>query len=637
MENENIINMEINNAENKKTPEYDKNIIEFKGEIISLDTHAVNIILNEISTTFVLEDFSKNETEIEVLDYFYTREKKILEEIDVNFKDNQTQLFLKSQLTQFIEQKYKSNQSLSYWKNSIDGKINEILEKINKYTDIDTFNLSEEYWNHFGTDEIPKFLEKNIVDEIETLKLIKEFNQQSENNNLFDKKEYNFKEKQKDENLMEYYSQFLDGSSFAFDGGDQAIIFMILLYCNLKYIYRSKMVKDIFINNIYEICNYLNYLEGIVEFDEEINNKKDFRYIDEKLESIFKRYEYNDFHLFIIASYFYFVLNRMEDKNINENMNKKRNNLNNPIMVQILINILKGFAKYCPNEDYTLETYIYLFNYFKKYMLEADKSEKINRQYEIEDIEMKIKGSNNKEFKKEFDSQYKEILNIEKKRPFSKNLNNLIRLIIKTWKNFFNFDKENSDYYMFRWPSSDTLTFVFKILAHLRAGFESFELCYNKAECAGKILALFLMSNEEFHDCQINLVGFSLGCHVVMNCLKELNEFKEHNFIINNVLLMGGATVIEDSKINLWKNIFRDNVAGRIINCYSKCDNVLKYLFPMCMRKSPIGLDMLNLNDENNDYSINEDYDFSDIRLGHLDYRDKFKIILKRIKFFNWN
>ena len=171
MENENIINMEINNAENKKTPEYDKNIFEFKGEIISLDTHAVNIILNEISTTFVLEDFSKNETEIEVLDYFYTREKKILEEIDVNFKDNQTQLFLKSQLTQFIEQKYKSNQSLSYWKNSIDGKINEILEKINKCTDIDTFNLSEEYWNHFGTYEIPKFLEKNIVDEIETLKL----------------------------------------------------------------------------------------------------------------------------------------------------------------------------------------------------------------------------------------------------------------------------------------------------------------------------------------------------------------------------------------------------------------------------------------------------------------------------------
>ena len=192
-------------------------------------------------------------------------------------------------------------------------------------------------------------------------------------------------------------------------------------------------MKDIFINNIFEICNYLNYLEGIEEFDEEINKKKDFRYIDKKLESIFKRYEYNDYHLFIIASYFYFVLNRIEDKNINGN-NKKRNNLNNPIMVQILINILKGFAKYCPNEDYTLETYIYLFNYFKKYMLEDDKSEKINRQYETEDIEMKIKGSNDNKFKKEFDSQYKEILKIEKNGPFSKNLNNLIRLIPITKK-----------------------------------------------------------------------------------------------------------------------------------------------------------------------------------------------------------
>ena len=33
---------------------------------------------------------------------------------------------------------------------------------------------------------------------------------------------------------------------------------------------------------------------------------------------------------------------------------------------------------------------------------------------------MKIKGSNDKEFKKEFDSQYKEILNIEKRAFFKK-------------------------------------------------------------------------------------------------------------------------------------------------------------------------------------------------------------------------
>ena len=143
------------------------------------------------------------------------------------------------------------------------------------------------------------------------------------------------------------------------------------------------------------------------------------------------------------------------------------------------------------------------------------------------------------------------------------------------------------------------------------------------------------MNNEEFYDCQINLVGFSLGCHVVMSCIKELNEFKYHGFMINNVLLMGGATVIEDSE--KWRDIFKDNVAGRIINCYSKFDDVLSYLFTICMTKIPIGIDRLNIKNENNEFSKNEDYDFSDIKLGHLQYRKKFEIILERIKFFDWD
>ena len=164
----------------------------------------------------------------------------------------------------------------------------------------------------------------------------------------------------------------------------------------------------------------------------------------------------------------------------------------------------------------------------------------------------------------------------------------------------------------------------------------SFLCCYKKAECAGKILALFLLSNEEFYDCQINLVGFSLGCHVLINCLKELNEFRNNKFMINNVLLMGGATVIEDSDKILWRNIFRENVAGRIINCFSTFDDVLSYLFKVCIMKTPIGIQKLNIKDENGEYPIVEDYDFSDIRLGHLEYRKKFEIILKRIDFFNW-
>ena len=109
---------------------------------------------------------------------------------------------------------------------------------------------------------------------------------------------------------------------------------------------------------------------------------------------------------------------------------------------------------------------------------------------------------------------------------------------------------------MFKWPSSGILSFIFKALVNIKKAADSFLFCYKKAEFAGRILALFLLTNEEFYDCQINLVGFSLGCHVVINCIKELNRFKEHRFMINNVLLMGGATFIEDSEKKYFEGYF---------------------------------------------------------------------------------
>ena len=657
MEDENKINMEIN-AENGETPLYDSNVLDFKGELLSIDTQVINYVLDEITTRFKLEDFSQFKTEKQVLHYFYYKEESSLGGIDMNFKDNEMQkLFFKSLATDFIEYKYSTNVYLTDVRNKINEKIDNIIAKINNLTDLDTFNLNEEYKNNFKTDKIPKFLEKNIFDAIEALNL--RFKRKRDS--IIDKEDY--LQRQKDENLRNYYSGFLSKKLIAFEGGDKEVIFKILLYSNLKDIYKSQRVKQIFMNSIFDICNCLNYFEGIQEFEKEINSKKGFKYIDEQLRNIFKRYEYNDYHLYIIASYFFLAFYVMSDINIkekNKEANKKTNNLNNPIMVLILKNILKNFAKYCQTKSYNLNTYKYLFNYFQKYMLEADKGEKINKQYEAKDIEMKIKESNNFGFSEEFYSLKNEISNIEINGPFSKNLNNFVRLIpiskkrvsytitilisgylsqkddIDTWAPFFNFDKENSEYYVFKWPSSDVLTFVGKLLGHFgKTVFNSFKLCYKKAECAGRILALLLLTNKEFYDCQINLVGFSLGCHVVMHCIKELNKFKYHGFMINNILLMGGATVIEEP--DNWRDIFRDNVGGRIINCYSKYDDVLSYLFTICMKKIPIGINMLNIKDENNEFLKTDNYDFSDIKLGHLQYRKKFEIILERIKFFNWD
>ena len=107
--------------------------------------------------------------------------------------------------------------------------------------------------------------------------------------------------------------------------------------------------------------------------------------------------------------------------------------------------------------------------------------------------------------------------------------------------------------------------------------------------------------------------------------------------MINNVLLMGGATVIEESEYPLWRNIINNNIAGRLINCYSDSDDILAYLFRICMGKTPIGLKKIDIKEEKGEYELVDNFNFSDINLGHLEYRKKFGIILKRINFFNWN
>ena len=43
----------------------------------------------------------------------------------------------------------------------------------------------------------------------------------------------------------------------------------------------------------------------------------------------------------------------------------------------------------------------------------------------------------------------------------------------------------------------------------------------------------------------------------------------------------------------------------------------------------------MNIKDENGEYDIVDDYDFSDLHLGHTEYRKNFKKILSRINFLN--
>ena len=70
-------------------------------------------------------------------------------------------------------EKYLLDKSIDKFRNNIYKKLNEIIEKIDIYKNINNFNLSEKLLQQFETNKNPKFLDKNIIEEIGTKKLIK--------------------------------------------------------------------------------------------------------------------------------------------------------------------------------------------------------------------------------------------------------------------------------------------------------------------------------------------------------------------------------------------------------------------------------------------------------------------------------
>ena len=132
------------------------------------------------------------------------------------------------------------------------------------------------------------------------------------------------------------------------------------------------------------------------------------------------------------------------------------------------------------------------------------------------------------------------------------------------WINFTNeYLKEypNSMIYYYYWPS-DNFDFN-EVLYHK----QEFNFADERGKICGKILANIIESNLFFGNFNINLVGFSLGGHIVKNCLLELLKREVYNKI-NNVIFIAGAT----SYINEnWDEIFKV-IKGKIFNCYSKFD-----------------------------------------------------------------
>jgi len=162
---------------------------------------------------------------------------------------------------------------------------------------------------------------------------------------------------------------------------------------------------------------------------------------------------------------------------------------------------------------------------------------------------------------------------------------------------------------------------TFKIFRGLKE--EVWGITYKEAITSGIYLAHILANTDLFKDHVVNLVGFSLGTLIIMNCIWELERLNRKD-IIYDVFLMGGVVNASD-----FNQSTLDVVANKVINCHCESDYILKFLLKMVnYSTNPIGLGPILLGDkrvQNIDVSAHAD--------GHTKYRDNLDKIIPRVDF----
>ncbi len=677
----------INNTQSQ-TPE---GITEIKIDGKNTEANINEILLmleNTIQINFDKNEYTKIKTSKELLNYFYSKEKSCLNKLDVYHKSKKK--LYKIIIYESINEIFKQCQE-GLTKEIMD-KLNEIRKDIkkNNYSLDDFYKKLEE---KLGNKNIPKFLirkdlkyvkftEKIKKNEEYQLKIVLEYYQQLVNQRIIP---FNgFKDKnllfnvfvlsnakeigndklieeifcanyaeirswfglsQDFENYQNIFSNFIDIQEI-----EQKDFLNLFINQIEELINQNKNEKDLYLLIItsffYCIVHNLEYLrKDNVEIND-VNSKTTIflKNIIETISVYIKSYKYNIKKL--INYLFTYVLS-------NKNNKKGENCINdNDAIVKSLINSIDKVNIFIQEENID-----YDFLLIEEIISHSNDE---NLKQRFEQIKSKFNLEPSYEFSKSLVSSiFSKVTNYLTSKnsyyanyirlsPFQKHKSsNLITILISgfgsendtfslSWKIFIDNDPTNTTYYFYRWPGDSSLNIFLKSLplslGHLVFNTklpQIFKESKERAANSGKLLALILKSRKFFGDKKINLVGFSLGCHVIKFCLKELGCSDEGKNIINNVLFLGGATTFKNK--SSWFNLLNKIVKGRIINCFSKKDEVLKNLYTRYSEKDPIGGDKLDINDGRGGKTIVENYDFTDIDLGHLEYRKYFNVILKRI------
>ena len=497
--------------------------------------------------------------------------------------------------------------------------------------------------------KLPNFLIKPYLDNLSYISLDKRMNIRDY---IFHKKGDKLTDTQL---FIEIYENLKSGKNIPFESVSCKFeIYNLLIIVNYEYLTRPNF-KDFFLNFLllnlkdvekmdydlyYQLSNESQIKLEKPHLLKAINSqiKGDKKIIFEIIVSLYKRliYEFKD------------------------NLNKsKSNNIDNVYVNFILKNFVifldQSFSKEININPNLFELLKILYKVNIEDLVEKKKYPTLKSRYNFEEIDeiltknelvskqykiIKDELSNNEHKKENFiksywkkgqkwlgyeptDELYKYITYLSLKQLRFINSNTITILIdgfrsqnkneLNQWDKLLGVLSEDTIIYFYKWPSGNA---GFNMLNH-------FSNSKERAKYCGRLLALILMSNQFFNGFQINLIGFSLGNHVITNCLRELYE-KESNFKLKNVILIAAATQMDDK--DKWKKIIEKIVVDKFINCYSKNDEILGQLYITATgNNNPVGLSELIIkNDQKMDLVHN--YLFS---YGHIEY--DYEVVAKKI------
>jgi len=617
----------------------------------------VDMIKNKLNSIFTQENLSKLIDQKELLNFFFLKEKECIQFINDNFNGNE--ILLNFTIGQ-IKEIFYTNPQINNIVQSVILKISQInIESIQ----------SEEYLlalinSYFPGIEVPQFLIN------EPLKILKRILFYSERNNETLTYINNTNKRQlmpDSEKLILFFENIKKNKNLIFEGINpkyELFYFFIAMnysifkksYFNNEFFIFIKINEEIIKKYISPNFNYSDIYKELNSMNERTRNYKLETTIYPIIEGEINNNK--DIIFNIIASFYYLLFYEFKIPNNSNGILNIGDPYINLIFKNFVINLdrrLKRRIK-VKNNFYELlkELYISDINDLIKKNLYPSKTEEF-KFYAIEIIILNnpktrvfymnlrekfiLSGCFSKLGTERDFTYFEKFIELV---PFEENIfSNTITILVSgytneesnpidNWKDFINYFKKETMFYHFNWPSS-TIPKVFFTFWKCITQFKKATL---RAEICGKILAYIIYSNTIFKNFQINLVGFSLGNHVIKHCIKELYNLNHNSGNINNPILLtkneniyqinikniifiAGATHLK--KRYKWKNYINETIIDKCNNCHTDNDWVLKYLYRPAISKIPLGIEKVNINHENK--NLIENYDFHKYGFGHLGYK----------------